>query len=118
MLRVRELDQTVRLYCPECADERPFEQPECLDGHGADCPERACVECGAAVLVAPLTQLDTGRDARGAHAPDPAGQPAARLVRPSAGSPSPTAGRSPAAADAQPEPRRRVGAGQARRSLA
>ncbi|TMQ82196.1 hypothetical protein ETD83_41360 [Actinomadura soli] len=33
-----------------------FEQPPCPDGHGEECPERACVECGAAVLVgSPLT---------------------------------------------------------------
>ncbi|QXJ20556.1 hypothetical protein AGRA3207_001287 [Actinomadura graeca] len=28
-----------------------FEQPPCPDGHGGECPERACVECGTAVLV-------------------------------------------------------------------
>lgn len=39
------------LYCSTCGDERVFEQPPCPDGHGAECPERACVECGAAVLV-------------------------------------------------------------------
>ncbi|GAA2140582.1 hypothetical protein GCM10009727_37750 [Actinomadura napierensis] len=30
-----------------------FEQPPCPDGHGAECPERVCVECGMAVLVDP-----------------------------------------------------------------
>lgn len=45
------------LFCPVCSDERPFVQPECADGHGADCPEWACAECGHAVLVSPLTQL-------------------------------------------------------------
>ncbi|MER7544944.1 hypothetical protein [Actinomadura sp.] len=39
------------MYCSTCGDEREFEQPPCPDGHGAECPERACVECGAAVLV-------------------------------------------------------------------
>ncbi|MFI0487215.1 hypothetical protein [Actinomadura sp. 9N215] len=44
------------MYCSTCGDERVFEQPPCPDGHGAECPERACVECGAAVLVgSPLT---------------------------------------------------------------
>ncbi|WP_165975872.1 hypothetical protein [Actinomadura rubrisoli] len=28
-----------------------FEQPPCPDGHGEECPERACVDCGSAVLV-------------------------------------------------------------------
>ncbi|MFI0371258.1 hypothetical protein ACH35V_25625 [Actinomadura sp. 1N219] len=33
-----------------------FEQPPCPDGHGEECPERACAECGTAVLVgSPLT---------------------------------------------------------------
>ncbi|MEV5573109.1 hypothetical protein AB0L06_23960 [Spirillospora sp. NPDC052269] len=41
------------MYCSTCGDERRFERTPCLDGHGADCPERACVECGAAVLVGP-----------------------------------------------------------------
>lgn len=39
------------LFCHDCADERPFEQPECVDGHGADCIEWCCTECGGAVLV-------------------------------------------------------------------
>jgi hypothetical protein len=39
------------LYCPTCAGSRPVEQPPCLDGHGAQCPERACVDCGTALLV-------------------------------------------------------------------
>jgi hypothetical protein len=39
--------------CPSCAGERPFEAPPCPDGHGADCPELACVACGTALLVAP-----------------------------------------------------------------
>jgi|GEM_PF-962644 len=54
------------LHCPQCASERSFERPECLDGHGADCPERACVHCGTAILVAPLTQPGAGHD-DGAH---------------------------------------------------
>jgi hypothetical protein len=24
---------------------------DCPDGHGSDCPERICVECGAAVVL-------------------------------------------------------------------
>lgn len=39
------------LHCTHCQDEREFEQPPCVDGHGFDCPEVACVECGSAVMV-------------------------------------------------------------------
>ncbi|MCP2336022.1 hypothetical protein [Actinomadura rupiterrae] len=45
------------MYCSTCGDERRFERTPCLDGHGPDCPERACVECGAAVLVGPDATL-------------------------------------------------------------
>ena len=53
---------TLQLPCPSCGDERVFETPPCADGHGADCAELACRDCGAALLVAP---------------PSPAGSPAA-----------------------------------------
>jgi hypothetical protein len=39
------------IECPTCASPRVFEQPPCADGHGLDCPERACTECGTAVLL-------------------------------------------------------------------
>jgi hypothetical protein len=45
------------LHCVSCRGEREFEQPPCLDGHGVDCPELACVECGMAVVV-PWSELD------------------------------------------------------------
>jgi hypothetical protein len=38
-------------FCPTCQDEVVFEQPDCIDGHGLDCPEWVCVQCGDAVLV-------------------------------------------------------------------
>jgi hypothetical protein len=31
-----------------------FETPFCLDGHDLDCPERACVDCGTAIVVGPM----------------------------------------------------------------
>ncbi len=40
------------LLCPECREEGPFEQPDCVDGHGRDCPEWFCVTCGYAILAA------------------------------------------------------------------
>lgn len=49
-------------YCSTCDAERPFERPECRDGHGADCPERCCVHCGEAILIDP--PLHTVRRAR------------------------------------------------------
>ena len=39
-------------WCAICGAEQPFEQPECADGHGADCPEWVCAACGDALLVA------------------------------------------------------------------
>jgi hypothetical protein len=43
------------LYCPTCARESLGETPPCLEGHGDDCPDRACVECGTGLLLdAPL----------------------------------------------------------------
>jgi hypothetical protein len=41
----------IEAYCPECADLEAFEQPPCVDGHGADCPEWLCLTCGAALLI-------------------------------------------------------------------
>lgn len=41
------------LYCSTCEQEEEFEQPPCADGHGADCPELACVACGTAVVTGP-----------------------------------------------------------------
>ncbi|GAA4628940.1 hypothetical protein GCM10023196_047460 [Actinoallomurus vinaceus] len=38
-------------HCSACGGERRFEQPPCADGHGADCPEWACVDCGMAILI-------------------------------------------------------------------
>ena len=39
--------------CPSCGDERVFEAPPCADGHGPDCAELACLDCGAALIVGP-----------------------------------------------------------------
>lgn len=38
-------------WCAGCADERAFEVPPCEDGHGLDCLDLACVECGHAIVV-------------------------------------------------------------------
>lgn len=41
----------VMLHCAHCRDDREFEQPPCVDGHGVDCPELACVDCGLAIVL-------------------------------------------------------------------
>jgi hypothetical protein len=59
---------TVR-FCPECAAETEFAQPQCDDGHGADCPEWFCVECGYAVLIGDVVRPERlVRRVRGAAA--------------------------------------------------
>ena len=40
--------------CGDCQDERVFEMPPCEDGHGIDCLDLACVDCGSAVVVGVL----------------------------------------------------------------
>ena len=53
------------LFCPSCERDCLAETPPCLDGHGDTCPDRACVECGTALLLdAPLFVLAMGRAAR------------------------------------------------------
>lgn len=47
-------------HCSSCGTERPFEQPPCFDGHGADCPEWACTDCGEALLLG-LPPVDAWR---------------------------------------------------------
>jgi hypothetical protein len=37
--------------CLTCGKPTVFERPPCGDEHGADCPERVCTRCGAALLV-------------------------------------------------------------------
>jgi hypothetical protein len=51
------------LFCFNCADYRPSETPPCADGHGADCPDRACTDCGAAVFLDPFITRQEPRPA-------------------------------------------------------
>lgn len=39
------------MHCTHCREERDFEQPPCGEGHGVDCPDLACIECGMAVVL-------------------------------------------------------------------
>lgn len=47
--------------CPECGEERLFEQPhsaDCPDTPDGECPEWACTACGTALIAgfpAPVT---------------------------------------------------------------
>ncbi|SNQ46332.1 conserved hypothetical protein [Frankia canadensis] len=63
------LDDHIVLDCAVCGVEQPFAQPPCADGHGADCPEWACVECGAAVLVGPVPAARGAGRARSSREP-------------------------------------------------
>jgi hypothetical protein len=57
--------QLLLLYCPACGRDCLAETPPCPDGHGEACPDRACVECGTALLLdAPLFALIAGARAR------------------------------------------------------
>jgi hypothetical protein len=62
--------ELLTLFCPTCGGERLAEMPPCADGHGDACPDRACVECGTALLLdamlVELSRLSARRDrARG-----------------------------------------------------
>ncbi len=49
--------QTESRYCPSCQDETLFETPDCLEGHGHDCPERLCSACGSAAFASQWPEL-------------------------------------------------------------
>jgi hypothetical protein len=43
-------------WCAGCQADTPFEVPPCEDGHGADCVDLACVECGLALVAGVLLE--------------------------------------------------------------
>ncbi len=46
------MSSTVReSWCIDCASVQWFEAPPCEDGHGLDCLDLACVECGSAIVT-------------------------------------------------------------------
>ena len=53
------------ITCPECRDVTAFEQPPCLDGHGADCPEWCCTTCGYALIEGEVQLIDLVSRERG-----------------------------------------------------
>lgn len=44
-------------HCSVCGGDRVFEQPPCVDDHGAGCPEWACAECGSAILIGDVPEF-------------------------------------------------------------
>jgi hypothetical protein len=53
---------TTVFFCSGCSAEQPFEQPQCADGHGVDCPDWACSVCGYALVTGfPLVWSDRAR---------------------------------------------------------
>ena len=44
---------TLTRLCPCCGEDRAFETPPCADGHGPECAELACRDCGTALIVDP-----------------------------------------------------------------
>jgi hypothetical protein len=38
-------------FCSICTAARAFDPVPCTEGHGSDCPEVMCVECGYVVVV-------------------------------------------------------------------
>lgn len=41
----------IHRWCPDCSDVTDFVVPPCEDGHGEDCLDLACADCGAAVVL-------------------------------------------------------------------
>jgi hypothetical protein len=39
--------------CPICGRPGTLVSPVCTEGHGGECPDRLCVDCGAALFVDP-----------------------------------------------------------------
>ena len=65
--------------CPGCGDDQPFEQlhpQQCPDVDG-DCPEWACVTCGAAVIMGTVV---TGTVSVGARTAEPTSRRSARAA--------------------------------------
>lgn len=50
-------------WCSDCATETAFELPPCEDGHGEDCLDLACVECGHAIVLRDLCADEPVRQA-------------------------------------------------------
>jgi len=49
-------------WCSGCATETMFEVPPCEDGHGEDCLDLACLDCGLAIVLRDLTADEPVRE--------------------------------------------------------
>jgi hypothetical protein len=38
-------------FCSTCSSPRAFETVPCVDGHGRECPDLMCIECGYVVVA-------------------------------------------------------------------
>jgi hypothetical protein len=47
-------DEINYIDCPACGQLRPAATLDCLEDHGSDCPERVCLDCGAALFLDPV----------------------------------------------------------------
>jgi hypothetical protein len=56
-------------WCATCLAETLFEQPECPDHHGGECPEWVCVDCGDALLLGFVPPERAGRRRRSGARP-------------------------------------------------
>jgi hypothetical protein len=46
-------------WCPGCSTQTMFEQPPCEDGHGTDCLDLACMECGFGISLRDLSPVES-----------------------------------------------------------
>jgi hypothetical protein len=53
-IRQMQTGALVLQWCDDCGGARAFEGPPCVDGH-AECPDLACLDCGAAIVLATIT---------------------------------------------------------------
>lgn len=51
-------------WCAECRTDQLFEVPPCDDGHGHDCPDLACTDCGSAAVLGIAERPDDAAGAR------------------------------------------------------
>ena len=54
MAAMRDYELIAANDCPACGCPGMLVAPDCTDGHGADCPDRVCLRCGAALFVDPV----------------------------------------------------------------
>lgn len=52
-----DFDLIVAEDCPVCGRGSSFVVPDCTEGHGAECPDRVCVDCGSALFVDPVVTV-------------------------------------------------------------